>query len=90
MKLIMDSSSALLEDVSYALMSARSLADVVSSVIAGAELLKQAKADPARLDLAASWINRRMVDLESKCQRIREGSADRLNRCENIIALIDQ
>jgi alkylation response protein AidB-like acyl-CoA dehydrogenase len=90
MKLIMDSSGALLEDVSYALMSARSLADVVSSVIAGAELLKQAKADPARLDLAASWINRRMVDLESKCQRIREGSADRLNRCENIIALIDQ
>jgi alkylation response protein AidB-like acyl-CoA dehydrogenase len=90
MTLIMDASGALLEDVSYALMSARSLADVVSSVIAGAELLKQAKADPARLDLAASWINRRMVDLESKCQRIREGSADRLSRCENIIALIDQ
>jgi len=70
-------------------MSAQSLAEVVASVIAGAELLKQAKADPKRFDLAASWINRRMNDLEGRCKRIREGSADRLDRAEAIIALND-
>jgi alkylation response protein AidB-like acyl-CoA dehydrogenase len=88
MGLILDASSALLADFNYALMSAQSLAEVVSSVIAGAELLKQAQADPARLDLAASWINRRMGDLEARCQRIKEGSADRLDRCDKIIALV--
>ncbi|MBW2272689.1 MAG: acyl-CoA dehydrogenase family protein [Deltaproteobacteria bacterium] len=88
MGLILDASSALLADFNYALMSAQSLAEVVSSVIAGAELLKQAEANPARFDLAASWINRRMADLETRCQRIKEGSADRLDRCEKIIALV--
>ena len=90
MRLILDASEPLMADLSYALMTAQSLAEVVSSVIAGAELLKQAEADPKRLDLAASWINRRMADLEGRCQRIKEGSADRLNRCESIISLIDQ
>ena len=56
-------------------------------MIAGAELLKQAKADPRRFDLAASWINRRMNDLESRCKRIKEGSVDRLDRADAIIAL---
>jgi alkylation response protein AidB-like acyl-CoA dehydrogenase len=89
MSLILDASSALLADFSYALMSAQSLAEVVASVIAGAELLKQAKADPRRLDLAASWINRRMVDLEGRCKRIKEGSKQRLNRCDSVIALAE-
>jgi len=89
MNLILDAAGSLLADFSYALMSAQSLAEVVASVIAGAELLKQAKADPRRFDLAASWINRRMVDLEGRCKRIKEGSIDRLDRCTNIIALND-
>ena len=86
---ILGAAGALLSDFNYALMSAQSLAEVVASVIAGAELLKQAKADPKRFDLAASWINRRMNDLEGRCKRIREGSADRLDRAEAIIALND-
>jgi alkylation response protein AidB-like acyl-CoA dehydrogenase len=89
MDLILDAAGALLADFSYALMSAQSLAEVMASVIAGAELLKQAKADPRRLDLAASWINRRMVDLAGRCKRIKDGSIDRLDRCESIIALND-
>jgi len=89
MSLILGAAGALLADFSYALMSAQSLAEVMASVIAGAELLKQAQADPKRFDLAASWINRRMVDLEGRCRRIKEGSVDRLDRCENIIALND-
>jgi alkylation response protein AidB-like acyl-CoA dehydrogenase len=89
MRLILDSAGALLSDANYALMSSQSLAEVVSSVIVGAELLQQARADRRRLDLAASWINRRMGDLESRCRRIKEGSVDRLNRCAAIIALND-
>ena len=89
MNLILDASGALLADFSYALMSAQSLAEVVASVIAGAELLKQAKADPRRFELAASWISRRMNDLEGRCKRIKEGSAERLDRASAIIALND-
>ena len=88
MKLILDASSALMADFAYALMSARSLAEVVIGVIVGAELLKQAEADPKRFDLAASWINRRMVDLESRTQRIKEGTHDRLDRADKIIDLV--
>ena len=87
MNLILGSAGALLADFNYALMSAQSLAEVVAAVIAGAELLKQAKADPSRFDLAASWINRRMVDLEGRCKRIKEGSPERLDRCDAIISL---
>jgi alkylation response protein AidB-like acyl-CoA dehydrogenase len=89
MNQILGAAGALLADFSYALMSAQSLAEVMASVIAGAELLKQAQADPRRFDLAASWINRRMVDLEARCKRIKDGSVDRLDRCDNIIALND-
>ena len=89
MSLILGAAGALLADFNYALMSAQSLAEVVASVIAGAELLKQAKADPRRFDLAASWISRRMVDLEARCKRIKEGSVERLDRCDNIIRLIE-
>jgi hypothetical protein len=89
MRLILGAAGALLADFSYALMSAQSLAEVVASVVAGAELLKQAEADPRRFDLAASWINRRMIDLEGRCKRIKDGSIDRLSRAENIIALMD-
>ncbi len=89
MNLILGAAGSLLADFNYALMSAQSLAEVVASVIAGAELLKQAKADPRRFDLAASWISRRMVDLESRCKRIKEGSVDRLDRASAIIALND-
>ncbi len=88
MKLILDASSALLSDFSYALMSARSLAEVVISVICGAELLKQAEADPRRFDLAASWINRRMNDLEGRTARIKEGTLARIERADKIIDLV--
>lgn len=87
MKLILDAASALLADFAYALMSARSLAEVVISVVVGAELLKQAEADPKRFDLAASWINRRMNDLEGRTQRIKQGTLARLERADKIIDL---
>jgi len=76
---------ALLSDPSYALLSAGSLAESIISVIVSAELLKQADADPSRLDVAASWVDRRMVDLEGRTERIRRGSAALLDRCERMI-----
>lgn len=83
---VLEASPALLSDPRYALLSAQSLAEVVISVIVAAELLKQARLDPRRLDMAASWIDRRMVDLEGRTQRIRAGTVDLLDRCERMIA----
>jgi hypothetical protein len=85
---ILEAAAALLSDFGYALLSARSLADSMINVIAAAELLKQTTALPARFDLAASWINRRMLDVESKATRIREGTTDRIRRCERILELM--
>ncbi len=85
---ILEASSALLSDFGYALLSARSLADVVINVIVGAELLKQARADERRFDLAASWINRQMLDVEAKTTRIREGGTERVERAERILDLM--
>ncbi len=89
MQQILGAAGALLADFKYAMMSAQSLAEVVASVIAAGELLRQAKADPRRFDLAASWIDRRMVDLEGRCKRIKTGTVARLDRCEAIIDLAD-
>jgi len=86
---ILEASASLLADFGYALLSAQLLADVVIAVIVAAELLKQAQADPRRFDLAASWINRRMLDVESKTQRIQEGSSARIDRCEKIVELVE-
>jgi alkylation response protein AidB-like acyl-CoA dehydrogenase len=85
---ILEAGSALLSDFGYALLSARSLSDIVINVIVGAELLKQARADERRFDLAASWINRRMLDVEAKARRIRDGGTERLERAERILALM--
>lgn len=77
---------ALASDLGYALLSAQSLAESVASVIVAAELLCQAELDPVRLDVAASWVERRMVDLEGRTERIRSGSAALIERCERMIA----
>ena len=55
----------------------------------GAELLLQADADPGREDLAASWINRKMLDLEAEAQLIEQGGVERIERCERIVELFD-
>jgi alkylation response protein AidB-like acyl-CoA dehydrogenase len=77
---------ALAADLGYALLSAQSLAESVISVVVSAELLRQADADPSRFDVAASWIERRMVDLEGRTERIRRGSPELIERCARMIA----
>jgi hypothetical protein len=82
---VLTAGEVLASDLGYALLSAQSLADNVISVIVSAELLRQADADPGRTDVALSWIDRRMVDLEGRAERILAGSSELLARCERMI-----
>jgi alkylation response protein AidB-like acyl-CoA dehydrogenase len=83
---VLAAAPALVSDLGYALLSAQSLAESVISVVVSAELLRQADADPSRFDVAASWIERRMVDLEGRTERIRRGSPELIERCARMIA----
>jgi alkylation response protein AidB-like acyl-CoA dehydrogenase len=82
---VLAAGDVLASDMGYALLSARSLAESVISVIVSAELLRQADVDPDREDLARSWIERRMVDLEGRTERIRAGSGALLERYASMI-----
>ncbi len=86
---ITEASAALLQDLSYALLSSKPVADMVVDVIVATELLKQAQVDPQRVDLAASWVNRKMLDLEMHAARVGSGGVDRIARCERIVSLFE-
>jgi hypothetical protein len=86
---INEASAALLRDFNYALLSARAVGQMVIHVIVATELLRQAQAAPARFDLAASWINLKMLELEMYAQRVGEGTTARIERCERIIDLFE-
>jgi alkylation response protein AidB-like acyl-CoA dehydrogenase len=86
---IVEASSALMQDFGYALLSARDLADSTIDVIAATELLRQAHADEKRLDLAASWVHRKMLEVQMNTRRITEGDVSRIDRCERIIGAYD-
>ncbi len=84
-----ESSVALLQDFNYALLCARPVAEMVIDVIVATELLRQAQLRPERVDLAASWVNRRMLEVEMNARRVAEGTVDRIARCERIISLVN-
>ncbi len=84
---IVEASEALLKDFDYALLSARHIAEMVIHVVVGTELLRQAKVSPRRLDLAAYWVNRKMLELEVSAARITEGGVERIERFERIVEL---
>ena len=86
---IEDVSVALLRDPAYALLSARSVAEMVIHVIVGTELLRQAQVSADRFDLAASWVNRKMLELEMYAKRVGDGDSARIERCERMIDLWD-
>ena len=86
---IEEASVALLHDFSYALLCSKPLADMVIAVIVGSELLLQADVAPEREDLAASWVNRKMLDLATEASRIQSGGIERLERCDRIVSLLD-
>ena len=84
---INEASVSLMQDFSYALLCARHVAEMVIAVIVATELLRQAQSQPERTDLAASWVNRKMLEVEIHARRVAEGTVDRIARCERIIAL---
>jgi hypothetical protein len=84
-ELVLKAGGALAADLGYALLSAQSLAENLASIIVAAELLLQANRDPLRFDVAASWVERRMVDLEGRTERIQRGSSDLIARCARMI-----
>jgi hypothetical protein len=75
-----DTLQVLFSDVSYALLRAKLMAEMVIGVIAATELLKQAGADPSRIDLAHAYVRRRMLDVEAKAERIKLNAEGRLER----------
>jgi alkylation response protein AidB-like acyl-CoA dehydrogenase len=87
--LIYQAAPALLQDFAYALICSRHMAEMVIVVIVAAELLKQAAVDPSRLDLAASWIHRKMLELEMHAKRVSEGTVERIERCERLVDLFE-
>ncbi|HTO52290.1 MAG TPA: acyl-CoA dehydrogenase family protein [Myxococcota bacterium] len=84
---IEQSAHALLRDFGYALLSARSVAEMVIAVIVASELLRQADVAPERTELAARWIAVKTLELESEARRVIEGDAGRIERCEKIVRL---
>jgi hypothetical protein len=82
-----EASLALIKDFNYALLSARGMAEMVITVIAATELLRQAQVDPRRYDLAASWISRKIGELEMFAARITDNDVSRIERCERIVEL---
>jgi alkylation response protein AidB-like acyl-CoA dehydrogenase len=86
---IQDSSAALLQDFNYALLCSQQVAEMVIDVIVATELLTQASFEPARLDVARSWINRRMLDVEARAKRVSSGTVERIDRCERIMGLFE-
>jgi alkylation response protein AidB-like acyl-CoA dehydrogenase len=81
--------SALASDFSYALLCSRSVAEMVITVIVGSELIAQAAASPERTVLAESWVNRKLLELEMHAERVSSGGVERIERCENIVALFE-
>jgi hypothetical protein len=85
--LLSDSLPSLMEDVSYALLNAKRVSDMVISVVVGGELLFQAVDEPRRIDLAAAYINRTTLELEMHAKRIQSGDISRLERYDKILSV---
>jgi hypothetical protein len=78
----------LFSDINYALLRAKLMAEMVINVIAATELLKQAGADPSRIDLASAFVRRRMLDVEGKARRIQLNADGRLERDARLLEMV--
>ena len=61
------------------------MAAMVIDVISATELLKQVSADPARIDIAESFIRRRSHAVEDGARRIEDYAEDRLERDARLV-----
>jgi hypothetical protein len=75
-------------DLGYALLRARVMAEMVIDVLAATELLRQAGADASRIDLADSFIRRRMLNVEHSARRISENATGRVDLDRRLFARV--
>lgn len=78
----------LASDMGYALLRARMMAEMVIDVIAATELLKQAGVQGERIDLAESFIQRRMLAVEHRARRIQENAEGRVDLDRRVLARV--
>jgi len=83
-----ESIGVMFSDISYALLRAKLLTEMVIDVIASCELLQQVVADPDRLDIAESFIASHAIKADYLSRRIAENADGLLERDARLIASI--
>ena len=83
---IQDCAAVLFTDLSYALLRAKMIAEMLINAKTASELLLQVGADATRIDLAEAFIRRRMIENESMAKRIEQNHQGRLERDARILA----
>ena len=86
-KWINQSLTALMVDSQYALLNAKRVCEMVIDVLVAAELLLQAGMSDVKKLLATTFINRRMLTVETNARRISAGDASRIKRHDRILEL---
>jgi alkylation response protein AidB-like acyl-CoA dehydrogenase len=86
-KSIGESIPALMGSPQYALLNAKRVCEMVADVVISAELLLQGVYSERKRDVATSFINRRMLEVEMNARRIQGGDASRLERFDRILGL---
>jgi len=80
-----ESMGVMFSDISYALLRAKLLTEMVIAVIASCELLEQVVADPERIDFAEAFIARHAVNTDYLNRRIAENASGKLERDARLI-----
>ena len=81
-----EATQVLFSDIEYALLRAKLMIGMVIGAVSATELLRQAGADPSRLDLAEDWIFRASLESEYVARRIEAGLDGRLERDGRLVA----
>jgi hypothetical protein len=84
---INESIPALLGDPPYALLNAKRVCEMMVDVIVSAEMLLQAPFAPDKIEVAESFILRRMLTVEMNARRIANGDASRIRSYDRILGL---
>jgi alkylation response protein AidB-like acyl-CoA dehydrogenase len=85
--LIEQATPALMTDLSYALLNAKRICEMVIDVVVGTELLCQVGHDASRDALATSFINRHSQAVRMNAERIATGDATRIQRYDRILGV---
>jgi alkylation response protein AidB-like acyl-CoA dehydrogenase len=85
-KRVEESMGVLFSDISYALLRAKLLTEMVIDVIASCELLEQVAVDRDRLDIAEAFIARHAIKADYLNRRIAENADGLLERDARLVA----